>query len=89
MKPRAVEHILWIEQSKDMHGRPVAGRFDGRVGGRQVCAASTLPLFDAARRLIQLQLARPDDLLALRMAGTDIDLLREPIARAAKLAGAS
>jgi hypothetical protein len=34
------------------------------------------------------QSAKPEDTLALRIAGTDVDLRREPVAKAAKLAGA-
>jgi hypothetical protein len=62
-----------------------AGQFEARLDGNdRVLCVSRTPFFDAARKLLA-QGYDPNDLLMLRHAGSDTDILRAKLGTAASL----
>jgi hypothetical protein len=83
-------HQITIAPALDRHGERLAGRFDARIDhGERLVRASPTPFHDAAKALLARGLAKSDDIVTLRHAGSRHEVLRSTVGKAAKLAKAA
>lgn len=75
-EPRT-EHVIVVAPHIRPDGTKHPNAFAARLAGTDavLCVSDTL-LLDAARALLKSGLAAPDDMIAMRHAGADIDALR-------------
>jgi hypothetical protein len=76
-----------ITPAIDRRGERLAGRFDARLGrGEWLARADVTPFYRAAQVLLSRGIAKPDDVLTMRHAGSPHELLRATVGKAAKMA---
>jgi hypothetical protein len=85
MSPATLEIV--ITPAFDARGERLAGRFDARLGrGEWLARADVTPFYRAAQVLLSRGIAKPDDVLTMRFAGSRDEVLRSTVGAAAKMA---
>jgi hypothetical protein len=76
-----------ISPAFDRRGERLAGKFDARLGrGEWLVRGAATPLYSSAHLLLARGLAKPEDIVTMKHAGSSHELLRSTIGKAAKLA---
>jgi hypothetical protein len=78
-----------ITPAFDGRGERLAGRFDARLGrGEWLARGVVTPFYSGASQLLTRGLARADDLVTMRFAGSRHEVLRSTVGAAARMAEA-
>ncbi len=77
-------HILIVSPHIRADGSDHPNAFDAFFDGELICTLET-PFFEAARNLLAIGRAKPDDMFVMRHARTGVDALRAKAWSAAKL----
>ena len=80
----ARNHVIVVSPHMRSDGTRHSNAFEARLGGAVLCVSET-PLLDAARALLARGIARPDDTIVMRHAGSDVDAIRARVGVAADL----
>ena len=78
-------HVIAVSPHVGADGTKHPNAFEARLAGEVLCVSET-PLLDAARALLARGIARPDDTIVMRHAGSHVDALRARVGVAAGLA---
>ena len=79
-----------ITPAFDARGERLTGRFDARLGrGEWLARSDVTPFYRAAQVLLSRGIAKPDDVLTMRFAGSQCEVLRATVGKAARMAEAA
>jgi hypothetical protein len=80
--PATATHEIVISPAYDHKGERLTGKFNARMGSVVLIRGAATPFYDSARELLANGIAKPDDVLTMRHAGSRHELLRSTVGAA-------